>query len=959
MERERFTSRDKKPRNPVHDRFTMQRATDSELLAGRSEEQDFDLRKPQPDQATLHNHPASVRETLAGHNHSVDVRQEQNSDTVSIQNHDDLRFDTAPVMHDTVPRSFRQAPSHEGASERQPLSETNRQQQGAAYHSRFTVPVEDETLAPDALPGTVRISDETKTAEHITQPAENIPLSEPAAGSPLSDRPGRLRFDDTPKPDPSGAASAQHSSAYSRRFTVDTKQPENTGTDSSAATSSHSDKSSDSSVPPKKSKLNFTADETPPTDLPPSKKLAKAHAKADKSAAKLEKAQEKLPTHRRVRIKKESDSNTGKPVRKFTFEKEVKSQRAHVKGPLPLRPVKAGANAGIAYGHTKIHEVEHENVGTEAVHKGELTAEGALRYGYRSHKTRPYRRVAKLQHKSTKHAINASYQQALHDNPKLKSNIISRTMQKQKIKRQYAQAAHEAKRTGKAAGTAAKKTGDALATTGRAVATFAKSHPAVCGILALILLLMFLILGFFSSCSNMAAGGLSSVLASSYLAEEADIDNAELVYTEWETDLQIQISQAESDYPRYDEYRYSVDDIGHNSYELMAFLTAAHQNFTYAQISGLLSEMFAEQYSLSFTPETEIRTRTETRSDTYTDPETYTDTYEVEVEYEWYVLNITMTARSFTDVAVPRLNSDQREIYELLIRSKGNRQYLSNVFGFNCLPYVSSNYGWRVHPISGEKNYHKGTDIAVAQGTPILAGHDGVVTDVGFDADGYGNYVVISGDDGIVSKYAHCETVSVSIGQEITAGDTIATVGSTGNSTGPHLHLEIIKNGQYLNPIYFAETGDDGFSSLPPGSPGGPAIPDYPGEPMGDGSFAALMEEAQKHLGKPYIFGASGPNSFDCSGFVCYALNNSGVASVGRTTAQGLYNISTPVSRENAMPGDLIFFHSTYSTTSTVTHIGIYIGNGQMIHAGNPVQYASIDTNYWTDHFYAFGRVGN
>ena len=139
-------------------------------------------------------------------------------------------------------------------------------------------------------------------------------------------------------------------------------------------------------------------------------------------------------------------------------------------------------------------------------------------------------------------------------------------------------------------------------------------------------------------------------------------------------------------------------------------------------------------------------------------------------------------------------------------------------------------------------------------------------------------------------------------------------------------------------------------------SPGGVEFPAYPGAPMGSGSYAALMEEAQKHLGKPYVFGAKGPDKFDCSGFVCWSLSKSGVRNIA-TNAQGLYNASTPVSRENAQLGDLIFFKGTYSTHNTVTHVGIYIGNGQMIHAGKPVQYASIDTRYWTEHFYSFGRI--
>jgi cell wall-associated NlpC family hydrolase len=126
---------------------------------------------------------------------------------------------------------------------------------------------------------------------------------------------------------------------------------------------------------------------------------------------------------------------------------------------------------------------------------------------------------------------------------------------------------------------------------------------------------------------------------------------------------------------------------------------------------------------------------------------------------------------------------------------------------------------------------------------------------------------------------------------------------------------------------------------------------------MDDEQFAAMMEEAQKHLGKPYVYGTSGPNTFDCSGFVCYVLNHSIRPDFGRINAQSIYNRCTPVTRANAQPGDLIFFTGTYVNGRTVTHIGIYIGNGQMIHAGSPVQYTDIDSRYWTQHFYAFARL--
>lgn len=701
---------------------------------------------------------------------------------------------------------------------------------------------------------------------------------------------------------------------------------------------------------PRTSKLQFAEDELPPDA--PGKKLVKAQQKAERTARKLEQAEANLPARRKLRMEVEPDAATGNAKRRLKFEKEVISQQEHIKGAKPLRPVKKGANAAIGYAHKKIYENEHENVGIEAAHRTELVAEGGLRALNHRRKTAPYRKVARLQKKTVKTRARAAYQQALHDNPQLRSNVFSRMWQKYRLKREYAKTARTARRTGQAAG----KTAAVTKKAGGAVGRFASRHPALCLMATLLFLIVVLIFSLFSSCSSMGTGGIGAIAASSYTAEDQDINNAELVYTEWETDLQMQIDNAEADHPGYDEYRYHVGNIGHNPFELMGFLTASYQAFQYADVEAVLQELFAEQYSLEFVEEVETRTRTETR----TDPSTG-EIYEVEVTYEWRILNVNLMAKSFTDVIAARMNAEQTQLFNVLMMTKGNRQYVSNVFGdTNWLPYVTSYYGYRVHPISGEKNYHKAVDIGMPQGTEILAGHDGVVTQAG-EAGSYGLIVVLEGtmEDGrtLTTKYAHCSELLVSAGQEVKQGDVIAKVGSTGDSTGPHLHLEVLVDGQYLNPLYFANTGDHTGTNLIPGSAGGPEIPAYPGAPMGDGDYAALITEAQKHLGKPYVFGASGPNSFDCSGFVSYVLNQSGVASVGRSTAQGLFNMSTPVSRENAQPGDLIFFTGTYSAGTPVTHVGIYIGNGQMIHAGDPVQYANINTSYWTEHFYAFGRI--
>lgn len=135
-----------------------------------------------------------------------------------------------------------------------------------------------------------------------------------------------------------------------------------------------------------------------------------------------------------------------------------------------------------------------------------------------------------------------------------------------------------------------------------------------------------------------------------------------------------------------------------------------------------------------------------------------------------------------------------------------------------------------------------------------------------------------------------------------------------------------------------------------------PADYDVNPEYLNDEKFATLITEAEKYLGYPYVWGGSNPDtSFDCSGFVSYVLTNSGLVNTGRLGAQGLYNVCTPVSKANAQPGDLIFFVGTYDTPG-VSHVGIYVGDGVMIHCGDPIQYTSINSSYWQQHFYAFGR---
>ena len=682
-----------------------------------------------------------------------------------------------------------------------------------------------------------------------------------------------------------------------------------------------------------------TASDTAP-DAPTrqQKKYEKAVRRTERADCRVEQAQMKLPTKRRLHMDRQPDEASGKMKRRLRFEEEVLPE--YRRPSLLSRGAGAVKMAAVIKLHSKIREYERDNVALESAHKSELVAEQGvgrvLRWERNRRRAKPYRTLRKAQQKAARAHTDLAWQTALRDNPELqRKNALAKWVQKQKIKRKYAQAAHEAKQS-------AKFTQNVLTATGkiaRAIAQYAAAHKAVfLAVAMLALVVMFFATGL-TSCTAMLSGFQSSYISASYMADEGEICQSDLYYTEKETDLQIDIDNTEENYPGYDEYRYNIGEISHNPYELLGYLSTAFNAFTFAGVQSEIDRIFSEQYTL--TREVIV----ETRYDDDGDP------------YDWYVLQTTLTVRPLSAVAQSHLSpGEQTDRYGVYMQTYGNRQAFGNPFDFSWLGNVSSGYGWRVHPISGEKSLHRGIDLAVAQGTPILAVQDGRVVLAG-DAGSYGLCVVIEDDKGYQSRYAHCSSLNVSAGQEVKRGDVIAAVGSTGNSTGPHLHLEVMLNGEYLNPYFFVDNGDDGTGAIP-GTPGGPAIPDYSGEPMGDGSFEAMLHEAEKFLGWPYVWGGSSPStSFDCSGYVSWVINQSGVGSVGRQTAQGLYNLCTPVSSANAQPGDLIFFTGTYSSPGPVSHVGIYVGGGRFIHCGDPISYANTGSPYWSAHLYGYGRL--
>ena len=182
------------------------------------------------------------------------------------------------------------------------------------------------------------------------------------------------------------------------------------------------------------------------------------------------------------------------------------------------------------------------------------------------------------------------------------------------------------------------------------------------------------------------------------------------------------------------------------------------------------------------------------------------------------------------------------------------------------------------------------------------------------------------------------------------------------NNDLSHLPCEIMTDAQLARySVYMATLGNR--PDLFPGSvyigrygEGSYITYEIPPSALEDEAFAAIIAEAEKYLGYPYVWGGSSPStSFDCSGFVCWVLNHSGW-SVGRTTAQGLCNFCTPVRYSDARPGDLVFFIGTYDTPE-VSHVGIYVGNDMMIHCGDPISYSNLNSSYWQEHLYCYGRL--
>ena len=696
-----------------------------------------------------------------------------------------------------------------------------------------------------------------------------------------------------------------------------------------------------------------------------SKKLGRLQKKAEKAGKKTEAARKKLPKKKEYSLERVFDEKTGRA--KYVLTAVAKEKPFKEDSPVKRMAGRAGSEF-TNYAHGKVAESEKENSAVEGAHKTEQKAEDTYRFVRRHYKNKEQRqreKVAKLEKKQFKKEVNFRYQKFLEENPEMQEKTLKKQLQKrlqkQRIKREYA----KARRAGQAAKNtkeAAVKSANLTTTVAKKLQEMAAKHTSLFVTVGAFAVLLIMIMTSISSCGAMFSEGMSTTLAGSYMSVPAEIDAADLAFSELEMELQKEIDSIETDYPDYDEYRYNLASIGHDPFALISYLSAVHTEFTAADVQNEIESLFDEMYELTLNPTEETRTRTVTRTGTRTvtnddgTTSTETYTYEEEEEYTVTILEVTLTAKDLNVVVAGHMDSEQKEIFVLYNETHGLTQQFYTPLNLYWYNYVSSYYGYRINPVTGAEQFHRGVDIAVPTGTTVLAAMDGTVTTATYDSH-YGNYVVIEDSNGYCTKYAHMDTLSVSAGQTVKHGDTMGTTGNTGSSTGSHLHIECLYNGEYYNPLFYFEAGEGTLygETGAPGSGGGNAIPP---DSYDDATVQTLMEEAAKYLGYPYVWGGSSPStSFDCSGFVCWVFTNSGVHNLPRTTAQGIYDQCTPVSAADAKAGDIIFFTGTYNSAGAVSHVGIYCGNGVMIHCGDPIKYASINTSYWQSHFYSFGRL--
>ena len=350
----------------------------------------------------------------------------------------------------------------------------------------------------------------------------------------------------------------------------------------------------------------------------------------------------------------------------------------------PVRRVAGVAGRGVhGFVHGKIYEVEHENVGTEGAHRTELAGETVLRHGTRFVKKQirehPARAVRRAESRHTKATADYYYRKTVEEHPEMqKGGALSRYLQKQKIKRQYAKQVREAAKQG---GKTAEKAVSSAGKLTEKVVAYAKEHPVGLLAAALCLILLLSLQSCLSSMTTVGNGLVGAVAASTYPSEDADMLGAEAAYCAMEDELQDYLDSYQRTHD-YDEYHFDLDDIEHDPYVLISILTALREGaWTLDEVQGTLQTLFDRQYIL--TEDVVVEQRYYLETDTWTDEDgnTHSDTYRV--YYDYYICYVTLENFNLSHLPIYIMGEDQLSRYALYMATLGNRPDL-----FPSSPYV-------------------------------------------------------------------------------------------------------------------------------------------------------------------------------------------------------------------------------------------------------------------------------
>ena len=350
----------------------------------------------------------------------------------------------------------------------------------------------------------------------------------------------------------------------------------------------------------------------------------------------------------------------------------------------PVRRVAGVAGRGVhGFVHGKIYEVEHENVGIEGAHRTELAGETVLRHGTRFVKKQirehPARAVRRAESRHTKATADYYYRKTVEEHPEMqKGGALSRYLQKQKIKRQYAKQVREAAKQG---GKTAEKAVSSAGKLTEKVVAYAKEHPVGLLAAALCLILLLSLQSCLSSMTTVGNGLVGAVAASTYPSEDADMLGAEAAYCAMEDELQDYLDSYQRTHD-YDEYHFDLDDIEHDPYVLISILTALREGaWTLEEVQGTLQMLFDRQYIL--TEDVVVEQRYYLETDTWTDEDgnTHSDTYRV--YYDYYICYVTLENFNLSHLPIYIMGEDQLSRYALYMATLGNRPDL-----FPSSPYV-------------------------------------------------------------------------------------------------------------------------------------------------------------------------------------------------------------------------------------------------------------------------------